>query len=148
MRRVGRGLAVLMIGAVFFTVTAGIAGAKTVSDEKYAKKLCGTLNGAVDDVSGIEPSQSDDPATSQTETLAAVDESDRFSRGSSGQGQEAFARRWRQEDHKALRPYIKELTSKIQDGRDEFAAADPSSPAFTADLTVLGVDPPELGAWA
>ena len=33
--------------------------------------------------------------------------------------------------------YLQDFTGEFQSARDEFAAADPSSPAFTADVAVL-----------
>jgi hypothetical protein len=128
-----------MIGTLFLSMTAGIAGAKTVSNEKYAKKVCATAGSAIDDLGSIEPSESADPATAQAETVASLDEAIGSLEARATKLKKLSPEDGGKKITKLFDRYLEELTSKIQDARGEFAAADPSSPAFTADLTVLGV---------
>jgi hypothetical protein len=138
-RRVGRGLAVLMIGAVFFTVAAGIAGAKTVSNEKYAKKLCGTVNGVLADIDDLEQPTTEDPASYQTEALAALDEIIGSMETAATKLKKLSPEDGGKKVTKLFNQYLTDFTAEFQSARDDFAAADPTSPAFSADVTVLGV---------
>ena len=137
--RTVRGVAAVTIGGMLMFLTAGVAAAKEVSNEKYAKKLCGAVNGVLDDITELEPSTTTDPATYQTETVASLD-----SLIASMEKATAKLKKLSPEDggtkvSKLFDAYLQELTGNIQDARDQFAAADPSSPAFTADVSVLTV---------
>lgn len=139
MSKVVRGVAVVTLGMVLTVATAGVAAAKEVSNEQYAKKLCGGVNSVLDDIDALEPSTSQDPATYQQETLASVD-----SLIASLETQTAKLKKLSPEDGgkkvtKLFNAYLKELTGKFQEARDAFAAADPNGVAFSADVTVLGV---------
>ena len=139
MRTVLRGVAAVTIGVMLAVATAGVASAKEVSNEQYAKKLCGGVNKVLADIDELQPSTSTDPATYQTETVASLD-----SFIASLDGTAAKLKKLSPEDGgkkvtKLFNKYLKELTGKFQEARDTFAAADPTSPAFTADVTVLGV---------
>lgn len=139
MSKVVRGVAVVTLGVVLAVATAGVAAAKEVSNEQYAKKLCGGVNKVLDDIETLEPSTSEDPATYQQETLTSVD-----SLISSLEATSAKLKKISPEDGgkkvtKLFNTYLKELTGKFQDARDAFAAADPNGVAFNADITVLGV---------
>ncbi len=139
MRAVLRGLAAVTIGVMLAVATAGVASAKEVSNEKYAKKVCGGVNAVLADIDQLEPSTTDDPATYQSETLASVDALIDSLDGTAAKLKKLSPEDGGKKVKKLFNKYLNELTGKFQDARDEFAAADPTSPAFTADVTVLGV---------
>ena len=68
----GTGLVLLTAGLVLGT--AGVAGAKNVSDKKYAKTICGAITGVSDTIDQIQPANSGDPATAQTQILTSTDQ--------------------------------------------------------------------------
>jgi len=138
-RLIVRGVAAAMVVAMLIVVTGGIASAKEISNDKYAKKLCGSVNGVLDDISALEPSTTTDPATYQTETLASLDSLVASMEKATTKLKKLSPDDGGKKVSKLFDAYLKELTGNIQDARDEFAAADPSSPAFTADVTVLTV---------
>src|SRR5205809_7849351 len=69
----GTGLVLLTAGLVLGT--SGIAGAKTVSDKKYAKSICGVITGVSNTIDQIQPTNSGDPATAQAQILASTEQS-------------------------------------------------------------------------
>lgn len=139
MNKVLRGLAVLTMGAVVVTATAGIAAAKTISNEKYAKRLCGEMNGVLEFIETLEPSTTDDPAAYQQETLATIDQLIASMQKAAKKLKKLSPEDGGKKVTKLFDGYLNDFTQEFQDARDEFAAADPSSPAFTADVTKLGV---------
>ena len=54
--------------------TSGVAAAKTVSDKKYAKSLCGAIQGVSDTIDQIQPASGGDNAASQAQILASTDQ--------------------------------------------------------------------------
>ncbi len=68
----GTGLVLLTAGLVLGT--SGVAGAKTVSDKKYAKSICGAITGVSNTIDQIQPPNSGDPATAQAQILASTDQ--------------------------------------------------------------------------
>ena len=68
----GTGLVLLTAGLVLGT--SGVAGAKTVSDKKYAKSICGAITGVSNTIDQIQPPTSGDPATAQAQILASTDQ--------------------------------------------------------------------------
>ena len=68
----GTGLVLLTAGLVLGT--SGVAGAKTVSDKKYAKSICGAITGVSNTIDQIQPADSGDPATAQAQILASTDQ--------------------------------------------------------------------------
>src|SRR5437867_3197754 len=78
----GTGLVLLTAGLVLGT--SGVAGAKTVSDKKYAKSICGAITGVSNTIDQIQPANSGDLATAQAHLLATT--GDPFSKLSSNQG--------------------------------------------------------------
>src|SRR6266480_4154280 len=68
----GTGLVLLTAGLVLGT--SGVAGAKTVSDKKYAKSICGAITGVSNTIDQIQPANSGDPATAQAQILASTDQ--------------------------------------------------------------------------
>jgi hypothetical protein len=138
-KKILRGVAAAAAGVTLVVATGGIASAKDVSNDQYAKKLCGSVNAVLDDVGELEPSSSTDPAAYQTETVESLD-----SLIASMEKATTKLRKLSPEDGgtkvaKLFNKYLKELTGNIEDARDEFAAADASSPAFTGAVTVLTV---------
>jgi hypothetical protein len=143
--------AAVTAGATLMVATAGIAAAKEVSNEKYAKRICGEINGVLDDIDSLDTADTSDPVAYQTDAIAVVDE---LIAGLDAAG--AKLKKVSPEDGgkkvtKLFNAYLKEFSGKFQELRDEFASADPQSPAFTADVTVftvgisnapLGIDDP------
>jgi len=134
-----RGLAVLTMGAVVVTATAGIAAAKTISNERYAKRLCGEMNGVLELIDTLQPSTTDDPATYQQETLASIDQLIAEMQKAAKKLKKLSPEDGGKKVTKLFDGYLNDFTQELQDARDTFAAADPSSPAFSADVTTLAV---------
>lgn len=151
MRRISQTLVAVAAGAMFVAGLSGIAGAsvseakpKEVSAEKYAKTMCTTYNKVLDDVNGfgedLDASTTTDPAAFQAEVNAA--------------GDAVLAKLAAAEKKlKGIYPDVDggkkigkqfaknttELQSAIGDAVDTFTAADPTSPAFSGDVTILSV---------
>lgn len=131
--------------------TAGVAVAKEVSNEKYAKRVCGEINGVLDNVESLDSADTSDPATYQTEVVAATDTLLADLNAGTAKLKKLSPEDGGKKVTKLFNAYLTEFSTKIQDLRDEFAAADPTSPAFTGDVTIftvglsnapLGIDDP------
>jgi hypothetical protein len=63
----GTGLVLLTAGLVLGT--AGVAGAKSVSDKKYAKSICGAITGVSNTIDQIQPANSAIPPPHRPRSL-------------------------------------------------------------------------------
>ncbi len=97
----GTGLVLLTAGLVLGT--AGVAGAKTVSDKKYAKSICGAISGVSDTIDQIQPANTGDPSAAQTQILQSTDALARVIERGESEGGKALTQRRREEGHEALR---------------------------------------------
>ncbi len=139
MKKLVRAMAAVVAGGALLVATGGIAGAKEVSNEKYAKKVCAAGQGVLDDIDGLVAITTTDPTQFQTEALAATD-----TLLDSLDSATAKLKKLSPEDGgkkvtKLFDAYYQELSDKIREARDEFAAADPNGVAFTGDVTLFTV---------
>lgn len=139
MRKLVRPVVAVTVAAALTLAMSGVAAARTVSNEKYAKRICGELNSVLDSIDKLEQPDASDPAAYQTDAIAAVD-----SLVKSLNQARATLRKVSPEDgekkvSKLFDRYLKGFVTQFQKARDTFAAADPASPAFSADVSVLGV---------
>jgi hypothetical protein len=131
--------AAVTAGATLMIATVGVAAAKEVSNEKYAKRVCGEINGVLDDIDSLDSPDTSDPATYQTEALAIADELISNLDAASAKLKKVSPEDGGKKVSKLFTKYLNEFSGKFQDLRDEFAAADPTSPAFTGDVTIFTV---------
>jgi hypothetical protein len=144
MRRAGRSIVVVGVAAMLVAVMAGPVAAKTVSEERYAKSLCGTFTGLLDaqaELTDVYNNQtSDDPATFQGEAVALVN--------GFVADLEAAAKKLRKltpdvsggkKISRLFATYFEEQADEVQAAVDTFAAADPNGVAFQADVVTLEV---------
>jgi hypothetical protein len=127
------------LSAMFVLGASGIAAAKEVSNEKYAKRLCGAMQDVYETIDAMEQNDATDPAAFQTAAIAQVDEL-----VASMSSAKAKLKKLAPEDGgklvtKLFDKYLTEFTGVFEDAKTEFAAADPTSPAFTGDVTVFTV---------
>jgi hypothetical protein len=141
----GRVIAIAGASSLLWSGTALAAvGTKKVSAEKYAKALCGSYSSILDEYEALADEYSnitaEDPATYQSTASGVV---------------QAFI-----DELTAVRAKLKKSTPDIDDGKriaktfltdlddfifeltealDAFKAADPSNPAFPADVSQLDV---------
>lgn len=62
-----------VLGAALATGAGASVAGKTISNEKYAKQLCGRLQDYLAEVDALAQPDTSDPVTYQTQTLASVD---------------------------------------------------------------------------
>jgi flagellar capping protein FliD len=139
--------ATAVLGAALATgAGASVADAKQkkVAAAKYAKTMCGTYNKVLDDINNfakeIEGSQTTDPAAFQSEIVTAGDALD----AKLAAAEAKLKRVYPDVDggkglSKKFAKNTVELQTLIGDALDKFRAADATSPAFSGDVTVLGV---------
>lgn len=151
MRSSARVMAVIAISVVG-AMSAASAGAtvatktKKVSADKYAKTMCTTYNKIIadlgdfaDELSGSSSSETD-PAAFQALVEAAAEDF----LGKVAAGERKLKRIYPDVDggKKIGKQFLKnpvEVQQLVGDAVDEFLAADPTSPAFSASVTVFGV---------
>lgn len=139
MNRLARLAGALVMGATLMVATAGVAGAKEVSNEKYAKRVCGEINNILDNVEQVDSADTSDAAAYQTDAVAAVDTLLGELNAGTAKLKKISPEDGGKKVTKLFNAYLSEFSAKIQDLRDEFAAADPNSPAFTGDVTIFTV---------
>src|SRR6266480_1975884 len=116
----GTGLVLLTAGLVLGT--SGVAGAKTVSDKKYAKSICGAITGVSNTIDQIQPANSGDPATAQAQILASTDQL------------LASLNEAKAKAAKLFDQYFQSSVDGVTAARQKLAAADPNNVAFAADI--------------
>jgi hypothetical protein len=128
----GTGLVMLTAGLVLGT--AGVAGAKTVSDKKYAKSICGAISGVSDTIDQIQPATSGDPSTAQAQILHSTDQL----LASLNTAQAKAAKLSPSDGGKKITKIFDQYFQSTVDGattaRQKLAAADPNNVAFAADI--------------
>jgi hypothetical protein len=129
-----------VLGAALATgAGASVTAAKTVSNEKYAKQLCGRLQDYLAEVDALKEPDVSDPAAYQTQTLASVDKLTAQLKAAQTKLKKVSPEDGGKKITKLFDKYLADLQTEFQSARDTFAAADPSSPAFSGAVTVLGV---------
>ncbi len=127
-------MAVLTAAVVLALAFGGTAGAKTVSDRKYAKRLCGQMNRILDAVESVEQPDLSDSATAQAEMVALADEvigametaKAKLTKISPEDGGKKVTR--------IFDRYLADFITVFEDARDGLASADSASPAFAGDV--------------
>jgi hypothetical protein len=138
----------LLAGAA--SASVGAAKSKEVSAEKYAKTMCTAYNKVLKDLTDfsdqIGSSTTTDPAAFQAEVRTAGDailaklaaaEKKLKSIYPDVDGGKSIGKQFAKNSV--------ELQDAISDAVDTFTAADPTSPAFTGDVTILNVALSTLG---
>jgi hypothetical protein len=138
-RKLVRPVAAVTLAAALTLAMSGIAGAKTIPNEKYAKRICGELNGVIKSIDKLKAPDSSDPAAYQADALAAVDSLVKSLNKARATLKKASPEDGEKKVSKLFDKYLKGFVTEFQKARDTFATADPASPAFSADVTVLGV---------
>jgi hypothetical protein len=134
-----RPVVAVTVAAALTLAMSGIAFAKTISNEKYAKKICGELNGVIDSIDKLKQPDASDPAAYQADALAAVDSLVKSLNKARATLKKVSPDDGEQKVSKLFDRYLKGFVTEFQKARDKFATADPASPAFSADVSVLGV---------
>jgi hypothetical protein len=126
------GLVLLTAGLVLGT--AGVAGAKTVSDKKYAKGICGAISGVSDTIDQIQPATGGDPSTTQIQILQSTD----ALLASLNEAKAKAAKLSPSDGGKKVTKFFDEYFQSSVDGvtaaRQKLAAADANNVAFAADI--------------
>jgi len=132
--------------AVFVVALGGVAAAKTVSDKKYVKTLCGSVNGIVDSAntladgfnSAIEEFNASPDATAfHTKMLGIVDTYIADAQSAQKKLKKLSPESGGKAITKLFDAFFKEQLAKLTDAADTFRAADPNGVAYQADVTVL-----------
>ncbi|MEX2255345.1 MAG: hypothetical protein WEC34_07900 [Acidimicrobiia bacterium] len=139
MRKLVRPVAALAVVGALVVALGGVAAAKDVSNEKYAKRICGELQGVLDAIDGLDQLDTSDPATYQTEAVAAADELIASMDSAKAKLKKVSPDDGGKKVTKLFTKYLTDYVVKFEAARADFAAADPASPAFTGDVTVFGV---------
>jgi hypothetical protein len=128
----GTGLVVLTAGLVLGT--AGVAGAKTVSDKKYAKSICGAIGGVSDTIDKIQPATSGDPSTTQAQILQSTDDLLASLNAAKTKAANVSPSDGGKKVTKTFDAYFQSSIDGITTARQKLAAADPNNVAFAADV--------------
>ena len=139
----GTGLVLLTAGLVLGT--SGVAGAKTVSDKKYAKSICGAITGVSNTIDQIQPANSGDPATAQAQILASTDQLLASLNEAKAKAANLSPSDGGKKVTKLFDQYFQSSVDGVTAARQKLAAADPSNVAFAADIARVhggAADPP------
>jgi hypothetical protein len=128
----GAGLVVLTAGLVLGA--AGVAGAKTVSDKKYAKSICAAITDISDTIDQIQPATSADPATAQTQILQSTDELLASLNAAKAKAAKLSPSDGGKKVTKTFDRYFQSSVDGVTAARQKLAAADPNNVAFAADI--------------
>ena len=128
----GTGLVLLTAGLVLGT--SGVAGAKTVSDKKYAKSICGAITGVSNTIDQIQPPTSGDPATAQAQILASTDQLLASLNEAKAKAAKLSPSDGGKKVTKLFDQYFQSSVDGVTAARQKLAAADPSNVAFAADI--------------
>jgi hypothetical protein len=128
----GTGLVVLAAGLVLGT--AGVAGAKTVSDKKYAKTICRAISGVSDTIDKIQPANSGDPSTAQAQILQSTDDLLASLNAAKAKAANLSPSDGGKKVTKLFDQYFQSSVDGVTTARQKLAAADPNNVAFAADI--------------
>jgi outer membrane murein-binding lipoprotein Lpp len=135
--------------AAFFVVAlGGVAAAKTVSDKKYVKTLCSSINTIVDDYNttadefnaAIDDANSNptlDAATFHTTVTGQIDGFLATVQTAQKKMKKLSPESGGKSATKLFDAYFKEQLAKLTEAADKFRAADPNGVAYQADVSIL-----------
>jgi hypothetical protein len=128
----GTGLVLLTAGLVLGTTA--VAGAKTVSDKKYAKSICGAINGVSETIDQIQPATSGDPSTAQAQIVQSTDQLLASLNAAKAKAAKLSPSDGGKKVTKIFDQYFQSTVDGVTTARQKLAAADPSNVAFAADI--------------
>lgn len=114
--------------------TSGVAAAKTVSDKKYAKSLCGAIQGVSNTIDQIQPATSGDPAASQAQILQSTDQLLASLTTAKAKAAKISPADGGKKVTKIFDQYFQSNIDGVTAAREKLAAADPNGVAFAADI--------------
>jgi hypothetical protein len=114
--------------------TAGVAAAKTVSDKKYAKSLCTTIQGVSNTIDQIQPTTGGDPAATQAQILASTDQLLDSLKTAKAKAAKLSPEDGGKKVTKTFDQYFQANIDGVTAAREKLAAADPANVAFAADI--------------
>ena len=126
------GLGCLVAGLVLGT--SGVAAAKTVSDKKYAKSLCGAIQGVSDTIDQIQPATGGDPAATQAQILQSTDQLLESLQTAKAKAAKISPSDGGKKVTKTFDAYFQGNIDGVTTAREKLAAADPANVAFAADI--------------
>jgi hypothetical protein len=126
------GLGCLAAGLVLGT--SGVAAAKTISDKKYAKSLCGTIQGVSDTIDQIQPATGGDPTATQQQILQSTDQLLESLKTAKAKAAKISPNDGGKKVTKIFDRYFQSSIDGVTTARDKLAAADPGNVAFAADI--------------
>lgn len=131
-RRTTRAFVAIASAAALFVASAGVAGAETVSNKKYATTYCGAIEGWLDRLNDVESEAqaASDAVSFQASALTAVDSLLASLQGAAADLQEMTPEDGGKKVAKQFDAVLAGQLSALQGARDAFAAADPNSQAF------------------
>ncbi len=118
---------------------SGVAGAKTVSDKKYAKTLCGAIQAVSDTIDQIQPSSGGDNAATQAQILQSTDQLVASLNSAKAKAAKISPDDGGKKVTKLFDQYFQSTVDGVTTAQQKLAAADPSNVAFTADITQFSV---------
>jgi hypothetical protein len=123
-----------LLAAGLVLATAGVAAAKTVSDKKYAKSLCGTIQGVSDTIDQIQPTTGGDPAATQAQIVASTDQLLDSLKTAKAKAAKISPDDGGKKVTKIFDQYFQSNVDGVTAAREKLAAADPAAVAFAADI--------------
>jgi len=114
--------------------TSGVAAAKTVSDKKYAKSLCGAIQGVSDTIDRIQPSSGGDPTATQQQILASTDQLLDSLNTAKAKAAKISPSDGGKKVTKIFDQYFQSNIDGVTAARQKLASADPANVAFAADI--------------
>jgi hypothetical protein len=126
------GLGCLAAGLVLGT--SGVAAAKTVSDKKYAKSLCGAIQGVSNTIDQIQPATGGDPAATQAQVVQSTDQLLDSLNTAKAKAAKISPSDGGKKVTKIFDQYFQGNIDGITAAREKLAAADPGSVALSADI--------------
>jgi len=114
--------------------TAGVAAAKTISDKKYAKTLCGTIQGVSNTIDQIQPATGGDSAATHAQILASTDQLLDSLNTAKAKAAKISPDDGGKKVTKIFDQYFQSNIDGVTAAREKLAAADPNNVAFAADI--------------
>jgi hypothetical protein len=136
-KRLVRLAAAVTAGATLMVATAGVAVAKEVSNEKYAKQICGRISAFQEEASSFEGSSATDPAQFQQETVQAVEGFIAGLKAARTKLKKLSPEDGGKKVTKLFNAYFTEFMDGYQEALDKFSAADPNGVAFQGDVAIF-----------
>jgi hypothetical protein len=128
----GTGLVLLTAGLVLGTTS--VAGAKTLSDKKYAKSICGAISGVSDTIDQFQPATGGDPSTTQTQVLHSTDQLLASMNAAKSKVAKLSPSDGGKKVTKIFDQYFQTSVDGVTTARQKLAEANPSNVAFAADI--------------